>query len=356
MSIEYIPSTANVIKSVPKSADAPYGVIDVDVVAPGRKRIVTLGGEFTYMAQFANHYIKLIKQLLTEANAADCDVYGVYYTFGSRKADVERREIFARAGRMIAPENHWRQMLTHAERLEHMENTEPVPGYLEPLYNALIKPILIDDAGNVRDAKTVKQLAEELRFYTHSHGSAVLYQLADIMADKMKQMNFTAEQIRDIQKQIVAVQHGPVSPLEHSRFTTLSFMSASDTTSRMYNTFYEYAHNNSENMYPSYFSQWGINLFMAGQFRETPGKEHDDLGLTAYIHKQLTDDGRVIHSAERNAILNSVRTNSNDVRTLVSGDGVDFDELARNGQWFYELMLRDTKSQTTQNPKPDYQR
>lgn len=355
MTIEYIPSTANVIKSVPKSSDAPFGVVDVDVVKPGKKRIITMGGEYTYMAQFANHYIKVINTVLAENNLSGIDVYGVYYTFGSRKADVERREIFRRAGRMLAPED-WRIMKNHAERIEHMENTEPVPGYLEPLFNAIIRPILTDDNGNVRAPNVVRQLAGEIRFWVHSQGSAVLYQLADFMANEMKKMGFEHEQIHDIQKQIVVIQHGPVSPLEHNRFTTLSFMSAADTTSRMHNTFYEYAHNHTENLYPSYFNQWGMNLFMAGQFHDRPGKEHLEGGLVNDEMQSLTDDGRLIHIAERNAILNALRTDSNDVKTLVNGNGVDIEELARNGEYFYKLMVRDTSSQTKQNPTHGYQK
>ena len=93
MSIEYKPSDAHVIKSVPYSDDAPYGVIEINQIVPNRPAIVIFGGELTDCAKHANHYIKQMQQILTEAKLSDIDIYSVYYDFGSRNSELERLSV-----------------------------------------------------------------------------------------------------------------------------------------------------------------------------------------------------------------------------------------------------------------------
>lgn len=353
--MEYKPSNAHVIKSVQKTSENEYGVIDVDAIDIHRPCIVVLGGELTDNPRFANHYIKQIKQVLGEYSNMT-DIYSIYYNFGSRDTDSERVNIFRKAGHRIR--NTTKSIQEINANIDHMSATEPTPQYIKQLYNVLLNPILVSGANGTRvPASTVAQRASNIRFYAHSHGAAVATMLGEYMAKQMKSMGYSANEIRSVQKNIIVIQHGPITTLEHPRFTTLSFASASDTKMNLHNRFSEYAADNSFDLFPSYFPQGGAHLFAAGEISTFITKEHDNEGLTK--PETLTEDGQIILSAERNAIVNAVRGAGKPVpaiRDLVSGPGVNFDMLAANGDWFYKNMLVDIKNQPKQIPTHDYQK
>ncbi|MBP3397634.1 MAG: hypothetical protein J6K82_01775, partial [Alphaproteobacteria bacterium] len=116
----------------------------------------------------------------------------------------------------------------------------------------------------------------------------------------------------------------------------------------------KYAYDNSIDMYPSYFSQGGAHLFATYRLAHGVDGEHGIDGLTDTTY--LTDDGKIIHAAERNAIVNSLRAAANNqpmptVESLVSSPGVNFQEMKSNGEYFYDQILRDIKRLMKQNPK-----
>ncbi|MBQ8293847.1 MAG: hypothetical protein IJX89_00470 [Alphaproteobacteria bacterium] len=355
MNIKYIPSSAGVIKAVARTDENIYGTQEVDKIVPGVPAIVVLGGELTYVPRFANHYIKQIKRVLAENNVSGTDIYSVFYEFGSRDAALERIQMFQAARHKVQNSNRPADVV--ACKMQHMQSTEPTANYIKQLYKALIHPILVlDTAGVQPNVVATLQNASKLRFYCHSHGAAVARMLGNLMRDEMLNMGFKASDIKQIQQSIVVIQHGPIVPLEYPYFTTLSFMSASDTRMNFHNAFSKYASENSENIYPSYFPQAGAHLFVAGQISRNFGNEHDNIGLAKEEFQTLTDDGRIIFAAERNAITNAVKTaiagvKVPSVRELVSGPGVDFNELVCNGEWFYKLMMTELKQLRQQNLK-----
>ncbi len=354
--MDYKPSNVRIIKSVPKTPDNEYGVVDVDAIDFNSPCIVVFGGELTDNPRFANHYIKQMKHVLGEQDAQRVNIYSLYYDFGSRDTNSERVQLFRAAGHRI------RNMSTPIEKInqniEHMAQTEPTPKYIQRLYDMIINPILVSGAAGTRlDINIVAQRMSNVRFYAHSHGAAVISMLGTYTVQKMKVMGYGAREIRNALRNIVVIQHGPITPLEHPDFTTLSFASASDTKMNLHNKFSEYAYENSCDLFPSYFDRGGANLFAAGEVSTLITKEHDNEGLTNPEH--LTEDGQIIFDAERNAIRNSMRMAGQptpSVRDLVAGPGVNFDMLAANGQWFYRNMITDLKSQMKQNPKHDYQK
>lgn len=354
--MEYKPSDAYVLKSVPKTPEYEYGVMPVDAINPERPLIVVFGGELTNIPRHANHYIKQIKSVLGDAGISDADIYSIYYDFGSRDTESERIQLFRNAGHKIR--NLGKNIKDIDNNIEHMSKTEPVPNYIKRLGNILLNPILVSGANGTRvPAEIAAKRASNVRFYAHSHGAAVITMLGNYMTNKMNQMGYSPSEIKQIQKNIIVIQHGPITPLERPRFTTLSFASASDTKMNLHNKFSEYASDNSFDMFPSYFSQGGTHLFVAGEISTLITKEHDNDGLTNPEH--LTEDGQVIISAERNAIVNSIRMAGQPVpriSALVSGNGVNFDALEVNGNWFYRNMLSDLKLQRPQNSEPDYQK
>ena len=149
MNIKYRPSNAYVIKSVPYSDDAPFGVQEIEAVVPGAPCMVVFGGELTCNARFANHSIKRMKRMFAENGVTGADIYSVYYDFGSRDANLEREQLFRVAKRRLESA----QMYDYAlqRHTQHMIETEPTPKYIKQLYNVLLAPILRSSDKNVKN-------------------------------------------------------------------------------------------------------------------------------------------------------------------------------------------------------------
>ncbi len=354
--MKYKPSSVHIIKSVPKSETNEFGVVDVEAIDPTKPLIVAFGGELTNIPRYANHYIKQIKHVLNTAGIFGTDIYSIYYDFGSRDTESERIQLFRAAGHKIR--NLSNNIETIDANIAHMQAAEPTPIYIQQLGSILLTPMLASGAEGTRvSADIIAKRASNVRFYAHSHGAVAITMFGDYMYDKMKQLGYTAKEIKQVQQNIIVIQHGPITPLEHPRFTTLSFASASDTKMNLHNKFSEYTADNYFDLLPAYFPQGGAHLFAAGEISTSIAKEHDNDGLVNT--EQLTEDGQIIFAAERNAIVNSIRMAGHtapDVRELVSGDGVNFDILTANGEWFYKNMISDIKSQPKQIPTHDYQK
>lgn len=355
MTPEYETSDAFVLKAVPKTDANPYGVVQVDSIELYKPCVIALSGELTDNPRFANHYIKQIRQVLESDGLGDTNLYSIYYHFGSRDTVSERVKLFQRARHRIR--NLGQNLQEIAQKIKSMDDNEPSPKYIEKLYKTILEPILAPDSNGPQP--TVEKLAKRasyIRFYAHSHGAAVATMLGKYMEVQMRNMGYEWNDIRAVQSNIIVIQHGPITPLERPNFTTLSFASASDTKANFHNRLYEYAFDNSFDLYPSYFGRAGAHVFTAGELSIYATKEHDNDGLLN--DEILTPDGCVIFAAQRNAIINSIRYAGQpvpNVRELVSGPGVDFDDMAANGKWFYKLMMSDIKNQIQQNPEHDYQ-
>ena len=350
---EYVPSDVMLVKAVDKSFEHPYGVMEVDTVVPGKPAMVILGGDLTSLPRHANYYTKEIRSVLKAAQLDKIDVYALYYKFGSRNSYVERINMFERAGRKIRVLDVDDDIFFM--RSDHMRKTEPCALYLDKLYDAIIRPIISKNPDEIR------KNAQMLRFYTHSHGGFVVRELAMRMKRQLHKMKMDDDVIKDIQQQIIAIQHAPIAPLEEPDFTTLTFASASDTAMNMHNHFSNYIQDNACDIYPSYIKTGKTHLFIVGQTKECFHGEHDVRGLNVNDEDLLTPDGKILFHTERNAIVNAMRIalqkqNIPPVRDLVAGHGTDFDTMQENGKSLYKRMVRDIRIQMQQNPKHGYQK
>lgn len=346
--INYMPSTAVLVKAVTKSFEHPYGVMEVDAITPGRPAIVILGGDLTSLPRHANYYTKEIKSVLGDCKLNDVDVYAVYYKFGSRNSYVERINMFKNVGHRIKFLKVDDEIFE--KRDEHMQQTEPRALYIKTIFDMVIRPIISTDV------KHTRQNAAMLRFYTHSHGGYVVRELGKKMERVLEKQKLNAKQIKDIQKQIIAIQYGPIAPLENPEFTTITFGSASDTAMNLHNQFTEYVQDNSFDVLPSYICTNNSHLFIVGQAKENLIGEHDPKGLHVNDDECLTPDGKILFAAQRNVIVNTMRATANkcptpQIHNLVSGNGIDFDSMKQSGTNLYQRMLREIRIQMRQIPK-----
>jgi len=344
----YIPTNAVLIQN----DGLRYAV--VDSVTPDGVVVVTLGGELTYTPDMANMYAKTMRTLLHENGIDDVPVYGAAYEFGSHHAVLERIRLFRRAWRRI--KRLWERDDIN-DRMEssmaRMTENEPTPRYIIELYNKIFAPRINDATTNHAAANILAARMRGLVLYGHSHGGAVIRQMGDYMATDLRGRGYTAPEIRTIQRAVLAVQHAPTAPLEHPRFTTVSFGSAEDTRAQMYNKFYEFLYENSADIVPSFFDTLGANVFVAGRLKNTATGEHDPKGLLdhAVTNKTLTDDGKIIFAAQRNVIVNGVRSAMRGapmptIAELANGGIVDFDQLQHNGRVIENWMTSDLQARS----------
>ena len=357
----HIPSGAKLIKRVPRSPDAPYACIDADHVPTDTPAIVAFGGELTRTPRDANSYANLLQRLAEENKILNgIDFYSVVYDFGSRTPGLERAEQFRIAGRRVVNDIHPLLQQERNDAIRAMNHNEPTANYVVQLYNILLRPRIVSEY----DMKTnIFQTVEKLHrimFYAHCHGASTIWQMGRYMHADMIQMGFAPRDIRRIQQELLVIQHSPIAPLDNQYFTTLSFASAEDTMMQNHNNmFSRWMDENSSDVIPAYFAHG--NLFVAGHLNEMSFQEHDHSGIlySADTSWPLTHDGRVIFTAERNALVHGIKNmiagapDLPSVAKLVNGDIVDFNQLQESGERLYKIMLGDLRRQ---NSRRDHQK
>lgn len=357
----YKVSDASLVRRVPKSENAPYGIVPADSIPADIPCFIAFGGELTDKEHFANSYASKLDELMHINNINGVDIYSVLYNFGSSNPVLERAEIFRAANRKIKQIESPIIRAVAAAQLKEMRANEPVPNYIKKLFDIIIRPRIMNNAGNKRPAKEVLAYVRNLKFYAHCHGAAAIMQLAEMMHSEMLRLGYTPKEINEIQKEVLVVQHSPLSPLDKLRFTTLSFASAEDTQMQNHaNNFARWIGDNSADVPPSFFGEPYGNIFVAGHLKLFSFQEHDYQGLVESDEQNspMTPDGKIIFAAERNAIVNGARHSVNggplpSVAKLVDGDGVNFEAMKRSGDFLFNIMLSELRQQ---NPKRGHQK
>lgn len=347
----YIPSSATVIQRVPKSDAAPHGAITVTNIPVDAPAFVAFGGELTVNAHGANSYAKILQHALAENGVFGINIYSVAYKFGSRNPGLERTEQFKIAGRRL---RHNAIVQDKNEQiLKEMRENEPVANYVRQLFDVLLRPRIVDASGHRINPDMAMKNLQRIKFFAHCHGASVIWQMGNLMADEMLKLGYSATDARDIQHELVVIQHSPIAPLTKQRFNTISFASAEDTMMQNHhNLFADWMYENSADIVPCFFETEYGNVFIGGHLKELSFKEHNLTGLLKSDNEKwpLTADGEIIFGAERNALARAAQSAINgttvmSVNQLVDGNGIDTDVLRRNGQMLYNIMLNDIRQQ-----------
>lgn len=330
---------AKIIRRVTKSDTCVYGAVPATTIPPNKPCIVAFGGELTRTIKDANYYASILVRLMDFYGVRGVDVYSVYYDFETKTRSAERKNVFINA----------RSKILNKSTPDKSVDTQ----YIQELYDVIIRPRIIDQDGNKLPDLTALQNIRNLIIYTHSHGSVPAYTFQSIMAKDMHEHGYHRDIIRDIMKNLLVIQHAPVSPLEKSKFNTVSFMSANDTMMNFRNKFSEYVAEHNEDLLPSYFSLG--NFFAVYGFTYQLINEHQITGLVPNKDQDmLTPDGAVIMATERNTIINGIDAAQRgapipNIRDLVApalpNDPIrpDFDTLKENGEIFMRIMQNDLR-------------
>ena len=228
------------------------------------------------------------------------------------------------------------------------------------LFNVLLLPRITDDAGRKISLIESKKRIRKIKFYAHCHGATTIFQLGNLMHEKMINLGYSLKEINEIEKNLLVIQHSPIAPLDRMNFNTLSFASADDTMMNQYDQFSEYIYENSADIIPSFFGAPYGNICMAGRLRVQEFQEHSDKGLLKADSTDdiLTPEGQIIFAAERNALLNAAKHSIKggpipSINKIISGNGVNFKYLKANGDTIIKIMQKDLQ---IQNLVHDYQK
>lgn len=190
----------------------------------------------------------------------------------------------------------------------------------------------------------------KITIFLHCYGASVIAYLEQMMKTEMRAAGYAPDEIAAIQKNMLVIAHTPAAPIDHSAFTFISFASAKDNRINYFNNFNRYASAHANELKPSFFPDPSGNLFAARRFKRTESVEHGLMGLPFSESDILTDDGYIIFSAERNVLINGVKSSETgtplpSIKELATGSGVNFDELVKNGETFMKNMVADLRRQ-----------
>jgi len=330
-----------IMHRVPKTDANIYGARRVKSIPTNRLSIVIFGGERTNKIKMSNGYAAIYERLLDFYKISGVHIYSAYYDFELTNRNTERANAFIAARSKI---------------LNRGIATKPVDTqYIDDLYQIVIRPRIADKNGNKLPTMAALKNTRNLIIGTHCHGSVPVFAFQSMMAEDMRELGYTTLAIHEIMKNLLVIQHAPVSPLEKSRFNTVSFMSANDTRMNFKNKFSDYVIEHDGDLSAAYF-QLG-NFFATNGFTYQYLDEHSITGLVPSENQDmLTPDGAIIMAAERNAIINGILAAQHgvaipDVSELVAPistkDAVkpDFEALAQNGEFFMNLMQHDLRTE-----------
>lgn len=321
----FVGSSSYLIKNNPVSNPVQKQFVTAYEISVGKPVLVIFGGSLTTTEAKAYGYIKHIAQKIPQTS--DVDIYSAVYQFESVDPMLVKMQTFRRAGRKIALDTNPTIARRKEHQLDEMNNNEPTLGYIEDLYDAIIQPRII--RGNPQ--ATLKNM-RDLVIYSHCHGAVVVKVLGEMAVANMQQAGFSPAQIKEILSNTVVIQHNPTAPLENHVFTTLNFASATDDTLDYHDKFSKQVLGRKD-IEPMFMGDDYANLFLASKLnKDTHGSEHGFSIGYQQTDDALTDQGKVIFAAQRNALGNALNRAKEQQSLLspedmIKGDNVNFAEM-----------------------------
>lgn len=337
-------TSAHISLRVNKDENNPHGITDTNIIPIDVPCIIAIGGERTISRRDANYYASILNRLFLASKIDDIGIYSAYYQYDDTNRNAERATLFRAA----------------QSRIKKFDTPGTESKYINDLYSSIIKPRISNNERRFSDIDVIKNMRRVVLF-THCHGAAVVRMFQNLMLSEMQKLGYSKQTITHAMKSLLVIQHAPVAPLFRNMFNTVSFMSASDSRMYFHNDFSKYAMNHAEDMAPSYFELG--NFFAVYAFTYQMIDEHQIVGLVPNEDQEkLTPYGKIIMTAERNAIINGVRamqrgTPMPDIRKLIASTSQkdeikpDFDELRTNGDFFMRIMQNDLKLERKQESR-----
>ena len=333
MNQPFMRSSANIIKLVPKSQNDSEFIRNPTVIPVDKLAFFALGGEETIDEYKARFYGRYIRPILNKNRIYDFDLYSVYYQFGSRVPSHDRAELFRAAGKHVV------ELETDNERrtaqIATVDKFEPKPIFAQILFDKIFKPRIINQYGQRYDTNTAVQYARNAICFTHCQGASTLLMVQRMLHQAMKDAGYTQSEIDLFLKNIVVINHEPLGPVDQLKMTCVSFMSVRDAVLRANGMFDDNIMHHAENIKPMYFER--TSTLIVPSVRDTAlapeTDEHSTFDLGDRNDFNLSESGKILFAAERNAIVKSATAaieHKPIPKNLITGRGVKYSELVQN--------------------------
>lgn len=330
---DYVGSNSYLIKFNPNATGAQKRFNSVYQIPGNKPALIIFGGALTTTDNKAFGYIEHIANAIP--NTKDIDIYSAVYQFESLDPMLVKAHTFRRAGRKLKLDDNISIAQRKEQQLKQINNVEPVPGYIEDLFDSIIAPRIVTN-----NPQATNKNMRGLVIYSHCHGAIVVNRLAEMTEVALKDAGMTPDMIAQSMSGIIVIQHNPTAPLENARFTTLNFMSGTDDTLNYYDDFSKTVLQKAD-LAPAFLGKDYANVFIAGKLNATNGSEHGfSIGFDSAQDK-LTPDGRVIFDAQKNALRNAIEYAKTGaplpaVEQIANGGDVNISQMRDLGRQIYK--------------------
>ena len=302
-------STTNFIKV---SLDKPYKLEHTTSMDLSTPSILILGGENTDTLIWAHNYcITIAKTLHLNEIKSGLNIYSAFYKFRDRNAGLDRLNLF-REFRETNQLLNYGNGLTMTD-IAYMNQSYPLsntyPNYIYDIFNFAFIPRLVGRNSQMLPPKKIKENFRNMLIFTHCHGTYVLRMIEKYLHQESTKFTYSLSDMHEAQKNILAINHAPFAPLEHCKFSTVSFLSASDSQINYYNELGYNMQQSPDKFQPAFFGHKFGNVMIANRIKKDITKEHSQVGLSGdkKTGHTLTANGQILFATERNALLEGTR-------------------------------------------------
>lgn len=334
-------SAVNFIKMPLENPNKLEFVTSMDLSNPC---ILILGGENTDTHEWARNYcITIAKTLHLNGITSGLDIYSAFYKLRDRDSGLDRLNLFRefRDTKSLCDYGNGLtvQDITYMNQAYPLSNT--YPKYIHDVINFAFVPRLIGRNNQMLSPKKIKENLRNMIVFTHCHGTYILRMIEKYLHQESNKFTYSLQDMYELEKNVLAINHAPFAPLEQCKFSALSFASASDIQTNYYNELSYQMHSTPQAFRTAYFGPKFGNIVITSQIKEDITKEHSQVGLSGDPRDEhtLTENGQILFATERNALLAGTRAMLEQepipaVSKLICAPsiGFDFDYLKAQGQ------------------------
>ncbi len=274
--------------------------------------ILILGGENTNTPGWAHNYcITIAKTLHLNGIKSGLNIYSAIYKLRDRNSSLDRLNLFREfreTNQLLRYGNGLRMNdITYMNLSYPLSNTYPT--YIYQVIDFAFTPRLLGPNNQMLSPKKIKENFKNMIIFTHCHGTYVLRMAEKYLHQESNRFTYSLSDMYDAQKNTLTINHAPFAPLENSKFSALSFLSASDSQISYYNELSYNMQRSPDKFQPAFFGPEFGNIMIANRIKKDITKEHSQVGLSGDEKSEhsLTANGQILFATERNTLLQGTR-------------------------------------------------
>jgi len=346
-------STYSLGQRVARNKTYPNAWKDNATISPKETCVLVLGGDGVIDERSCNSYLREVFNLLEDYKLEKkVNIYGTVYDFG----DYMNREV----ARDQTMEDYRHKKASH--RILNQDTANPF--YIEKIFNEIFLPRIATADNQKLPVEKAAVNIRRLNIVAHCHGAYNALKLEELMQTKMKELGYTSEERRDIQRQLLVLAYAPYCPLGVSKSNFISFVVADDKEIRHYNNFETAIHQlaKKKELPISYFPGNKGNMFITGNI----GRRMDQHNFMGFYPRQgMNANGDALISFFATALINGVKNSLGknpripDIAELVTFKDQpetikNFQKACNNGQAFYKKILTDIQKAKKMSKENNY--